>query len=88
MIAREVRVSGRVQGVFFRDTCARRARELGVCGWVGNEPDGSVRAHVEGPGAAVEALIEWCHEGSPGARVDRVRVFEAEPTGAHSFEVR
>ena len=58
-IRRRVVVRGRVQGVFFRDTCRREARFRGVTGWVRNAADGSVEAAFEGNPAAVEAMIDW-----------------------------
>jgi acylphosphatase len=73
-----VRISGRVQGVFFRASCARRADELGLSGWVRNMPDGHLEAVFEGPEPAVEDILAWCREGPPHARVDRVDV-RAEP---------
>lgn len=88
VVARRVAVHGRVQGVFFRDSCSREAERAGVAGWVRNEPDGSVAATFEGPADAVERLVAWCHEGPPHARVELVRVSEADPTGATTFDVR
>jgi acylphosphatase len=73
-----VRISGRVQGVFFRASCARRADELGLSGWVRNRPDGDLEAVFEGADEAVENIVAWCREGPPHARVDRVQV-QAEP---------
>ena len=87
-VARKVRVHGRVQGVFFRDTCRREAEERGVVGWVSNEPDGSVAAWFEGDEAAVETMLGWCREGPPHARVQRVDVSDAEPEGLSRFAVR
>ena len=84
----EVTVTGRVQGVFFRDSCATQARRLGVTGWIGNEPDGSVRGHFEGPGEALEELVGWCRTGPPRAEVAEVSVSTAGPTGAREFESR
>lgn len=81
-------VSGRVQGVFFRATTQDRAREHGVDGWVKNRDDGRVEAVFEGPEEAVQAMIEFCHEGSPAAAVSDVSV-EYEPTeGLDGFEIR
>ena len=88
MRAVEARVTGRVQGVFFRASCATEARRLGVAGWVANEADGSVRVHAEGPDAAVGELLEWCHEGPPRADVEEVAVSESSPSGAEVFESR
>ncbi len=87
-VARSVQVQGRVQGVFFRDSCQQEARRLGVCGWVRNEPDGSVAAHFEGAEAAVEAMVTWCRSGPRHARVQRVDVEVREPAGAGDFRVR
>ena len=83
----DVTVTGLVQGVFFRAEAQRQAQRLGVAGWVRNEPDGSVAAHVEGEPDAVEAMVAWCREGPRHARVDGVDVRPAEPTGATRFEV-
>ena len=82
----EVVVTGHVQGVFFRAAMREQAEQLGVTGWVRNEPDGSVHAHLEGPAAAVQDLVAWCGHGPPAARVEEVRTAEAEPIGAGSFE--
>jgi len=88
MIARRVRVTGRVQGVFFRAWTRDEARRLGVNGWVRNCADGSVEAHVEGDEAQVQALIERLQQGPRQARVDRLDVTEVPPEQAASFEVR
>ncbi len=80
-------VSGRVQGVFFRATCAERARELGLGGSVRNLPDGSVEAVFEGPEDAVDAMVGWCRTGPRLARVDRVEVVSEEPVGDVGFRV-
>ena len=87
-IAREVVISGRVQGVFFRDTMRRRARSHGVSGWVSNRPDGTVQAHLEGPPDAVAELVLWCRTGPRGARVEDLEVTVAQPEGAEGFVVR
>lgn len=84
----DVRVTGRVQGVFYRARCAEEADRLGVAGWVSNEPDGSVAGHFEGPADAVDALVAWCREGSPRASVDRVEVTEAPAGGLTGFDAR
>jgi len=81
-------VSGRVQGVYYRANTRDTARDLGVDGWVKNLSDGRVEAVFEGPEAAVEEMIEWCHSGSPRANVDDVRVEYDEPTGVTGFEIR
>ena len=89
MIARHIRVIGRVQGIGFRYACRQRARLLGVNGWVRNADDGSVEIHAEGTDDAIESLIAWCHDGPPGAHVREVQVNPvAVSTPAGMFEVR
>ena len=67
-----LRIRGRVQGVYYRASTQREARALGLTGWVRNRPDGSVEALAEGPRPALERLIAWCEEGPPAARVTDV----------------
>jgi acylphosphatase len=69
-----LRVTGIVQGVFFRASTRERAVALGLSGWVRNAPDGAVELEAQGDAAQVEALIAWCHQGPPAARVDGVEV--------------
>jgi acylphosphatase len=88
MIARRVRVTGRVQGVFFRAWTREEARALGLAGWVRNRLDGSVEAHVEGDEGAVDRLVERMRDGPPQARVERLHCDEAEPANLGEFEIR
>jgi DNA ligase D-like protein (predicted 3'-phosphoesterase) len=81
-------VSGAVQGVGFRDATARRARALGVLGWVRNGPDGSVVVHAEGSRAALDRLVAFLQEGPRLARVDAVDVQPAAVEGHEQFAVR
>jgi acylphosphatase len=74
-------VRGRVQGVWYRDSCQREARALGVDGWIRNSGDGSVEGEFEGPPSAVDRLVEWCGSGPPRARVDAVVVETRTPLG-------
>ncbi|MFA9515970.1 acylphosphatase [Halopenitus sp. H-Gu1] len=87
-IRAHVHVSGHVQGVYYRATTRDTARERGVDGWVRNRSDGRVEAVFEGPPDAVEAMVEWCHTGSPAASVDDVTVDYEEPQGIEGFEIR
>jgi len=87
-IRAHVFVSGRVQGVYYRATTRDTARERGVDGWVRNLDDGRVEAVFEGPEADVESMLEWCHTGSPKARVDDVDVEYGDPGGIEGFEIR
>jgi acylphosphatase len=87
-VARHVRVSGRVQGVFYRAWAQGQARELGVSGWISNCPDGAVEAHLAGEEKAVLRMIERLRQGPSNARVDEVSVEDAEPGNLGRFEVR
>ncbi len=78
LIARHLRIQGRVQGVYYRQSMVEAARRRGVAGWVRNRHDGSVEAWACGPAGAVRALIEWAHAGPPLARVDGVGIDVAE----------
>lgn len=85
---RRVIVSGRVQGVGFRDATVRQARARGVAGWVRNRPDGTVEAVFEGDPEAVAALVSWCEQGPRMALVDRVEAVEEPDEGLAGFGVR
>jgi acylphosphatase len=65
----EARVSGRVQGVYYRASTREVARRLGLVGWVRNLPTGEVELRAEGTRPALEELLEWCAEGPPAAAV-------------------
>jgi acylphosphatase len=80
-------VSGRVQGVWYRESCRREAERLGVGGWVRNRPDGGVEIEAEGPRPAVDALLRWATHGPPRAIVDRVAVDDRPPQGESRFRV-
>ncbi|MHB1144149.1 MAG: acylphosphatase [Thiobacillus sp.] len=80
-------IQGRVQGVWFRESMRREAERLGVTGWVRNAPDGSVGAVIQGPDAAVDALIAWARIGPPQARVERIVLTDAPGHFSH-FEKR
>ena len=88
MVRYRVLVAGRVQGVFFRDTCRRMALRHGVSGWVRNLPDGQVEAVFEGPADDVQHLLEWSRHGPDRAVVDDVRVQPEPPEGISGFEIR
>jgi acylphosphatase len=80
-------VFGRVQGIFFRSTCASLARQRGLGGFVRNLPDGRVEAAFEGIDDDVDALVAWCREGPAHARVDRVEIVPEEAHGELEFRV-
>ncbi len=82
-------VSGLVQGVYFRDSTRRKARESGVTGWVRNRLDGCVEAVLEGERGDVERVVEWTRHGPPGAVVESVDVDWQEYRGEFgAFEIR
>ena len=83
-----VYVTGRVQGVWFRESCREQANAAGVGGWVRNLSDGRVEAVFDGPDAGVDRVVAWCHEGPTQARVDGVEVHREQPTGEPGFHVR
>jgi acylphosphatase len=82
-----VLVSGLVQGVFYRASCADEARAAGVSGWVRNRSDGRVEAVFEGPASAVEHMLAWARQGPPKAWVDTVEVRDEPAEGARGFTV-
>ncbi len=84
-----VRVSGQVQGVFFRDSTREKAQELDLSGYVRNTPDGDVEALFEGPSEAVEEMVRWCGQGPPHASVENVEAnYEPAQDDLTGFEVR
>ena len=76
-----VLVTGRVQGVYFRYSTREKARSLGLTGWVRNLPTGQVEAVFEGEDSKVNEMIDWCHRGPAGAKVDKVEVARSPAQG-------
>jgi acylphosphatase len=87
MVRRHLWVSGRVQGVWFRGSCAEEASGLGVSGWARNLPDGRVEVVVEGEADAVDKLAQWCRHGPPYAHVTSVEDRSEPPEGLTGFAV-
>jgi acylphosphatase len=81
-------VSGRVQGVSFRDATRSQAEQLGLSGWVRNTQDGQVEAVFEGDPDAVQQIIEWCKSGPSSADVEDVSVENEQPVNLSGFKVR
>ncbi|MCE1193427.1 MAG: acylphosphatase [Acidovorax sp.] len=73
-VTRHLLITGHVQGVGYRASMVQAAERLGVTGWVRNRQDGRVEACAWGTGQAVQALIDWAHQGPARARVERVVV--------------
>ena len=81
-------VRGRVQGVWYRESCRREAERLGLAGWARNLDDGTVEVVAEGPAAALDALVAWCRSGPPRALVVGVDVRSEPVEGLRGFRTR
>jgi acylphosphatase len=88
MIRRHVIVTGRVQGVWYRQGCQHAALGAGVTGWVRNNDDGNVEAVLEGDAEAVDQVLAWMQVGPPHAMVLRVEHTAEAPRGEHGFTIR
>ncbi|MDO8648983.1 MAG: acylphosphatase [Candidatus Peregrinibacteria bacterium] len=87
MPALTLRITGKVQGVFYRARTQEQALTLGLCGWVKNLPDGSVEIHAEGEEAALQELDQWCRKGPPSAEVKSVIASRAVEEDFPTFEI-
>lgn len=87
-VMQRVLVTGKVRQVGFRDFTVRKARELGVTGWVRNRADGSVEIMAAGNDDAVAALVEACREGPPLARVDNIESYAEDGNPVKGFTKR
>jgi len=83
----DIRVSGRVQGIYFRMAAKELALRLRLAGHVKNEPDGSVSLAVEGETAALDAFAAWCRRGPEQATVKEVTVADGPISGTRSFRI-
>jgi acylphosphatase len=84
----KITVRGRVQGVFFRDSTRNKASELGICGFVCNQPDGAVYIEAEGDDTPLAQFVQWCREGPQLARVAEVDVDDCESVGDTKFIIK
>jgi acylphosphatase len=82
-----IRVYGKVQGVWFRKYTCEEALRLGLCGWVRNEPDGSVLIKAEGKEEFLRELMRWCQQGPPLAAVTKVEVQALAMEGLKEFTI-
>jgi acylphosphatase len=87
-IRKRLVVSGRVQGVFYRDSTREAAENHGVAGWAKNRDDGAVEIVLEGPPEAVEAVVGFCRLGPVSAEIDAVDERDETPEGLAGFEIR
>lgn len=84
-----LRIRGKVQGVWYRNSAREEARKLKLTGFVQNCPDGSVEVVAEGKRPSLERLVAWCHQGPPAAQVNLVDSEWLPPSGEfQSFEIR
>jgi acylphosphatase len=83
-----VTVSGRVQGVWYRESCRREAIARNVTGWIRNNHDGTVEAALEGQDRDVEQVLDWMRSGPPRAVVTDIEVRDEPPRCEHGFIVR
>lgn len=83
-----IEVYGRVQGVGFRYYTEKKAKELGIHGYVKNRPDGSVKIEAEGEEHVLEAFLQWCHQGPSWAKVQEVKSTAFPPAGYPDFRIK
>ena len=88
MVTIHFKVSGRVQGVYFRESAKKEAERLNITGWVRNNPDNTVEGIACGTAADIEAFKLWCSTGPVMARVDHLDISPAEPINSTRFEVQ
>ncbi len=80
-----IRVTGKVQGVWFRSSARNTALQLGLSGFARNEPDGSVYIEVEGDDQSLRKFLDWCHQGPRESAVEAVTHSEHQPSGHQDF---
>lgn len=83
----DIKVNGKVQGVFFRASTKAVADQMGIKGFVKNEKDGSVRIEAEAEPFILDAFIDWCKEGPDKAVVEEIEVHDGEVKNYRNFEV-
>lgn len=88
MIAKQIVVSGKVQGVFFRASTKEKADELGIVGWAMNQLDGSVLIEAEGEEDSMNEFISWCENGPLLSRVDEIDVTSLKVQSFASFSIK
>jgi len=84
----QIKISGKVQGVWFRVEAKKLAEKLGIRGWVRNEPDGTVLIQVEGKKFALDDFIKWCHLGPERAKVEKIEISRCYEATEKGFFIR
>ncbi|MFT6791940.1 MAG: acylphosphatase [Cellvibrionaceae bacterium] len=83
-----IHISGQVQGVFYRATAREQAQNLRLNGWIKNEIDGSVMAHIQGESQALDQWLQWARQGPETAKVSGIDISEAGHEPLNCFEIR
>lgn len=83
----KIKISGKVQGVWFRASTQRKANELGIKGIVRNLPSGEVYVEAEGDETTLVTFVKWCHQGSELSRVDQVEINDMENQNFEDFKI-
>ena len=83
-----VHIRGHVQGVFYRSKARELAQDLELRGWIKNEIDGSVRAHLQGDPQTIDKWLQWAQSGPELANVSQIETSEADFEKLSSFEIR
>lgn len=87
IIHKNLVISGRVQGVFFRHNTVKKAQELSLTGFVKNQPDGSVYCEVEGESTLVNQFIKWCYQGSSLSKVKNINITDGKIQNYSEFKI-
>ncbi|MFH1582550.1 MAG: acylphosphatase [bacterium] len=88
-IRAHIYAAGRVQGVYYRETCKNKAKSLGVSGWIMNLSDGRVEGVFEGDKSQVEKMVNWANRGSIWAKIDSFDIiWEDYKSEFSDFEIR
>ncbi|MFH1620642.1 MAG: acylphosphatase [Patescibacteria group bacterium] len=82
-----IKVTGHVQGVFYRQEAKAKAKKLCLKGVARNGADGSVLIEVEGEGTRLNQFLEWCRKGSAHSRVDKVEAHEGSVKNFNDFRI-
>lgn len=83
-----ITIYGLVQGIFFRASTKRVADQLGIKGFVRNEPNGSVYIEAEGEKSSLDKFLNWCKQGPSAAQVEKVEVREGKPQNFTNFQIK
>lgn len=86
--SKRIHITGKVQGVWYRASTKKMADQLGIVGFVANQPDGSVLIEASGSGKQLDSFIKWCQQGPPFARVDGLISEDIAPSEYSEFKIR